>query len=100
MEYLFNGSHPNNTVDRRNAFIEREIYQYLKENEALLNGQTPAGDIGIYYSRPSRDRFGKDSMQEDEYGIGIRGTEKVLLEAHMGMKYIPDLDFPMKGSGD
>ena len=89
----FNGNHPNNTVDRRNAFIEREIYQYLKENEALLNGQTPAGDIGIYYSRPSRDRFGKDSMQEDEYGIGIRGTEKVLLEAHMGMKYIPDLDF-------
>ena len=49
--------------------------------------------MGIYYSRPSRDRFGRDSMKEDEYGLGIRGVERVLLESHMGMKYIPDLDF-------
>lgn len=89
----FNGSHPDGTVDRRNAFCEKEIYQYLEENRAFLEGQVPAGDTGIYYSRPSRDRFGRDSMKEDEYGVGIRGVERVLLESHIGMKYIPDLDF-------
>lgn len=92
----FNGSCPANAVDRRSAFCEKEIYQYLEENAAFLDGQIPAGDVGIFYSRPSRDRFGRDSIEEDEYGTAIRGTERVLLESHIGMKYIPDLDFSLE----
>lgn len=89
----FNGQHPDAAVDRRNAYSEQEIYRYLKENEAFLNGQAPDGEIGIFYSRPTRDVWGKDRMEEDEYGSFIKGVERMLFDCHLPYRFVPDLDF-------
>ena len=89
----FNGQYPGNAVDRRNAGGEKEIYHYLKENAPFLNGQIPEGETGIFYSRATRDVWGKDSMAEDEYGTFLRGVERVLFDCHIPYRFVPDLDF-------
>ena len=89
---LFNGQHPGAAVDSRNAFIERETYRYLMENEEYLTGQLPVCDVGIFYSKASRDTLGNDDESKDEYGVFIRGVERVLTERHIQYTFIPDLD--------
>lgn len=89
----FNGQCPELTVDRRNAFLEKDSYRFLKANEDILNGQIPVQDVGIFYSRPTRDRWGNDDVRKDEYGSCIRGVERMLYEQHIAFQFIPDLDF-------
>ncbi len=89
---LFNGQHPGAAVDSRNARIEQETYRYLKENEDSLAGQLPVCDVGIYYSKPSRDALGSDDEAKDEYGVFIRGVERALTERHIQYTFLPDLD--------
>lgn len=90
---LFNGQHPAQTMDRRNQGIETEIYAYLERNEELLDGQRPKAEVGIYYSKYSRDALGNDLEAQDAYGVFIKGAETALVEAHIPYNFIPDLDF-------
>lgn len=90
---MFNGQCPSETLDRRNAFLETEVYEYLKEHEKQLEGQLPAAEVGIYYSKPSRDFFGNDREENDGYGVFIKGVEQVLTERHIPWQFVPDLTF-------
>jgi hypothetical protein len=91
---MFNGQHPAAADDRRNAYIETDVYRYLKDNEDLLQGQTPVADVGIYFSRASRD---KAHMQNDKsYEMGINGLEAVLTDSHIPYGFITDKDFTLE----
>lgn len=90
---MFNGQHPAATFDTRNAYIEKEVYRYLKEYESLLDGQLPVKDVGIYYSKYTRDGLGSDNEANDGYGVFIKGAERNLLNHHIQYNFIPDLDF-------
>lgn len=90
---MFNGQHPGQTHDRRNAGLETEVYTYLKQNEEVLDGLVPWEDVGIYYSKPTRDRFGNDREEYDDYGVFIKGVERALTRNHIQYQFIPDLDF-------
>jgi hypothetical protein len=92
---MFNGQYPGNAPDRRNAGIETPVYTYLKDNEKLLASQTPLVDVGLYFSKPSRDTFGRDSEDADRYGVFIKGTEQMLLQHHVQYNFIPDLGFTL-----
>lgn len=90
---MFNGQHPGRTLDRRNQGIETEAYRYLKDNEEFLDGQCPKSDVGIFYSRFSRDALGNDSEEKDRYGVFIKGVERALIESHIPYGFILDQDF-------
>ena len=89
---LFNGQHPGAAVDRRNAGIEKDVYHYLKSNSTYLQGQQPVCDVGIFYSKVTRDALGNDDETRDEFGVFIRGIERVLIENHIQYTFIPDLE--------
>ncbi|HEY5562754.1 MAG TPA: alpha-amylase family protein [Clostridiaceae bacterium] len=93
---MFNGQYPGGTYDNRNAYMEKEIYSYLEDNEAILGNQIPAQDIGIYFSKATRDYFGSDDEDKDGYGVYIKGVERVLLENHHQYSFIPDIDFTLE----
>ncbi len=88
----FNGQCPAKAVDRRAAGAEKEIYQYLKEHAEFLDGQIPDGETGVFYSRATRDVWGRDSMKEDGYGTAIRGVERVLFDCHIPYRFVTDLE--------
>lgn len=90
---MFNGQHPGNTFDIRNAFIERDVYAFMKDHEAVLTRQVPVEDVGIFFSKASRDALGHDAEAADGYGVFIKGVERVLVDAHLQYNFIPDLDF-------
>lgn len=81
---------PTLTHDNRNAFNETEIYQFVKENEQLLEYHAPVANIGIYYSNPTRKSYREKSIEDDAYGNEIRGIETVLMENHIPHDFILD----------
>ena len=86
----FNGQYPAATDDRRNAYIETDVYNYLCNNEDLIQGQTPVTDVGIYFSKASGD---KAHLEGDEsYGAAIKGIEAVLVDNHIPYGFITDAD--------
>lgn len=89
----FNGQYPLNAEDSRNAYLERDSYRFLKHNEDILKDLLPVSDVGIYYSNFTRDAMGKDKEEEDEYGVFIKGVERVLQENHVPCQFVTDLDF-------
>lgn len=89
----FNGQFPGRAVDRRNAYIEKELFQYMKDNEAWIDNHKPYGKVGIFYSRETRDMFCRNDEKEDEYGVFIKGIERVLVEHHIPFVFIPNLEF-------
>ncbi|MCL2031418.1 MAG: hypothetical protein FWG93_07710 [Oscillospiraceae bacterium] len=89
---MFNGIHPDAAEDRRNAYIESDVYRYLEENRDVLQGQSPVREAAILFSGPTRDRFGRDDEAEDRYCVGIRGLERVLNGAHIPYGFIPERD--------
>jgi hypothetical protein len=93
---MFNGQHPNATFDTRNAFIEKDVYAYLADNESVLTDQVPVEDVGIFFSKATRDALGRDGEAEDGYGVFIKGVESVLVDAHIQYNFIPDLDFSLE----
>ncbi|MFA6507985.1 MAG: alpha-amylase family protein [Treponemataceae bacterium] len=90
---LFNGQHPDATVDRRNAYVEADAYGYLKENEKILAGQAPVMDAAIFFSKATRDFIGSDDESRDGYGVGIKGLESVLVDAHIPYGFVTDRGF-------
>ncbi|WMJ89911.1 ThuA domain-containing protein [Anaerocolumna sp. MB42-C2] len=91
----FNGQYPGATFDTRNAYIEQEVYQHLKDNESLLKNQIPVKDVGVYYSKYSRDGLGNDNEAKDGYGVFIKGVERNLMNNHIQYNFIPDLELSL-----
>jgi hypothetical protein len=89
----FNGQHPAITHDRRGAYNEKDIYTYLADNSAIISDSVPAADLGIYYSVPTKDKLIRGDERTDEFGIYIRGLERVLLEHHIQYSFLPDGEF-------
>jgi uncharacterized membrane protein len=89
----FNGQHPGRTHDRRAAYSEKDIYTYLAHNSALISDTVPSMDVAIYYSNATKDRLLKQDEAKDDYGVYIRGIERVLLENHIQYGFMPDTEF-------
>ncbi len=87
---MFNGQSPADTIDRRNAGLESEVYEYLEQHREILERQQPMAEVGIFYSKASRDTFAKDTLEEDEYGVFIKGAERILTEKHLPYCFVPD----------
>lgn len=81
---------PTQTHDNRNAFNETEVYEFVKNNEKVLEQHVPVANIGIYYSRATRISYQKKSVEDDQFGDDIRGMESVLMENHIPHDFIPD----------
>lgn len=81
---------PTLSHDNRNAFNETEAYQFVKENERLLEQHVPVANVGIYYSRKTRISYRKKSEEGDRFGTDIRGIESVLMENHIPHDFILD----------
>lgn len=81
---------PTLTHDNRNAFNEIEMYQFVKENEKLLERHAPVANIGIYYSDPTRLSYRKELEEGDRFGAEIKGIEAVLMEDHIPHDFILD----------
>ncbi|CAN5164809.1 hypothetical protein BH23BAC1_BH23BAC1_40410 [soil metagenome] len=79
---------PTLTHDNRNAFNETEAYQFVKENEKLLEQHAPVANIGIYYSDSTRKSYRQKSEEGDQFGTDIRGVETVLMENHIPHDFI------------
>ncbi|WP_020621191.1 alpha-amylase family protein [Paenibacillus daejeonensis] len=88
---LFNGMHPGVTFDRRNAYLCKDVYAYMEEQEALLHGQTPMADVAIYYSRTSNNRFGSGDREKDAYITHLMGMEQVLIRNKLQYRFLLDL---------
>ncbi|GHU77664.1 hypothetical protein FACS189462_0120 [Spirochaetia bacterium] len=88
----FNGQHPAATHDRRGAYNEKDIYTYLADNSAIISDTIPAADVAIYYSLATKDRLIKGDERQDDFGVYIRGIERVLLEHHIQYSFIPDAE--------
>ena len=86
----FNGQYPAATDDRRNAYIETDVYSYLKENEDLIQGQTQVTDAGIYFSKKTRDKANLE--KDDSYEAAIKGLEAVLVDNHIPYGFATDDD--------
>jgi len=89
---MFNGQYPDKTIDRRNAYIEKDVYAYLSDNQDILCGQTPVKDAAVFFSKSSRDMFGKENEKIDEYGVCIKGIEAVLTDNHIPYGFINDMN--------
>jgi hypothetical protein len=89
----FNGQDPSRTHDRRGAYGEKDIYTYLADNSRLISDSLPLMDVAIYYSNPTRDRYCRMDEKKDDYGVYIKGIERVLLENHIQYGFIPDSEF-------
>ena len=91
---MFNGQYPAATDDRRNAYIETDVYRYLKDNENLIQGQVPVADAGIYFSKASRDKAHLEG--DHNYGLCIKGLEAVLVDNHIPYGFVTDSDFTLE----
>ena len=89
---VFNGHHPGATHDRRNAFVARDVYGFVEEHEELLDSQIPIRDLAVFYSKPTKDRFGSDDPDVDAYTTALQGLETVLVEAHIPYGFLSDAE--------
>ena len=90
----FNGQYPAATNDKRNAYIETDVYTYLKDNEDLIQGQIPVTDVGIFYSSPSRDKAHLD--KDESYANAIKGLEVALVDNHIPYGFVTDKDLSLE----
>ena len=89
----FTGQHPAATLDRRNAFVSKDAYSFVKNNEKVLTRQTPVYDALIFYSKPTRIKFANRRKEDDYFGTPVRGVEEVLRENHIQYGFLPDEGF-------
>jgi hypothetical protein len=84
---------PTLSHDNRNAFNETSAYEFVKENEKILEQHAPVANIGIYYSDPTRMSYRNKSVEDDHFGTEMQGIETVLMENHIPHDFI--LDYQM-----
>lgn len=92
----FNGQTPASTLDRRAAFREKDAFTYLTENAQMIARSDPMADVLIYYSSSTRDAFCAMDEKIDDYGVYIKGIERVLLENHIPYSFLPDSELSME----
>ncbi len=86
----FTGPHPAATHDRRNAFHQKDTYEFVKRYEKLLTRHVSVSDIGIYYSKATRQSFRQKTIEGDHFESFISGIEAVLIENHIPHDFIAD----------
>jgi len=86
----FTGMYPNATHDRRTAFNSVPAYSFVRDNEDVLAHHAPVANVGIYYSRATRQSYRKPSTEGENFGAAIQGVESALLEGHIPYDFIPD----------
>lgn len=87
---LFNGQHPAATHDNRAAYISKPMYDFLHENENILEYNLPIAEAAIYVSKPTRDIFGNSlNFSKDQFCFNMKGIEKILVEKHIQFVHIP-----------
>jgi len=92
----FNGQDPARTLDRRNAYSEQDVYTYLADNSEKISQTAPVADVMVYYSNATRDKLCQEHDKvADEYGVFLRGVERVLLENHVQYGFVTDSDLSL-----
>ncbi|ACB76411.1 alpha-amylase family protein [Opitutus terrae] len=86
----FTGMHPDSTHDRRAAYNSVAAYEFVRDHEAVLAHHAPVANVGLFYSRATRQFYRTASAQGDRFGAAIQGTERALLEGHLPYDFIPD----------
>jgi len=81
----FNGSSPANTLDRRNAYLESDAYEYIQNNENLIQALQPVTDVAVFYSKATGQLVG-----DDDFSFSIKGTLRFLEEGHYQYGFISD----------
>lgn len=87
---LFNGQHPAATHDNRAAYISKPMFDFLEENEEILEENVPVAEVAIYASKPTRDVFGNTvDSEKDRFCCNMKGVEKILVGKHIQFVHIP-----------
>jgi hypothetical protein len=86
----FTGKYPEAVDDRRGAFNSAQIYQFLRDHEAVFFDQVPVANVGIYYSRATRDFYRAASGERDSFGAAFQGMEQVLMQKHIPYDLLAD----------
>lgn len=86
----FTGMHPNATHDRRAAFNSVPVFEFVRDHEATLTAHAPAANVGVFYSRATRQFYRTPAPEGDTFAGAIRGVESVLLSSHIPYDFIPD----------
>ena len=92
---LFNGHHPGDTHDVRNARIERDVYTYVRDNSGLLRDALPVADAVIFYSQTTKIAFGSEVAEEDQYVGAVQGIARVLTEYGIQYSFVSDKKFAL-----
>jgi len=87
----FNGSFPGNTLDRRNANLARDAYQYIFNNQALIQDLQPVTDLAIFYSKASGQQLG-----DDDFSQPLKGTFRLLEEGHYQYGFVSDRELTVE----
>ncbi|MFH0758610.1 MAG: beta-galactosidase trimerization domain-containing protein [Bacteroidota bacterium] len=93
----FTGITPATTLDTRNAFLTKVPYAYMENHRDLLEDQIPLAPVKILYSKSTRDYSGSGDFGQHDFGLAIRGMEKVLMEDHRPFGFIPDFRLDSAG---
>ncbi len=86
----FTGMHPAATHDRRTAFNSVPAYEFVRDHEDTLAHHAPVANVGVFYSRATRQFYRTPSLEGDRFGAAIQGVENALLEGHIPYDFIPD----------
>ncbi len=86
----FTGMHPGAAPDRRAAFNSVPAYEFVRDHEAVLAGHAPVANVGLYYSRATRQFYRTAPPEGDRFGAAIQGVESALLAGHLPYDFIPD----------
>ncbi len=78
----FTGKYPEAVDDRRGAHNSAEAYRCLREHEVVFFDQVPVANVGIYYSRATRDFYRTATGEHDSFGAGFQGMETMLVQNH------------------
>ena len=66
------------------------MYDFLHENEDILEYNLPIAEAAIYVSKPTRDIFGNSlNFSKDQFCFNMKGIEKILVEKHIQFVHIP-----------
>jgi hypothetical protein len=64
----------------------------MEDNEQALDSQVPVRDLAVFYSKPTKDRFGSDDEHKDAYTTAVQGLETVLVDAHIPYGFLSDAE--------
>lgn len=81
----FNGSFPAKTLDTRNAYLASDAYQYIFDNQELIQNLQPVKDIAIFFSKASGQMLG-----DDDFSLPLKGIFRLMEEGHYQYGFVTD----------